>query len=70
MLGYKTCATMQALEMNFNGGCSLLTEVLYIYMLESGQSRIECCFYLWPGPELNKILLTNLKQNTYNKIEK
>ena len=30
MLGYKTCATMQALKINFNGGCSLLTEVLYI----------------------------------------
>ena len=30
MLGYKTCATMQALKINFNGGCSLLKEVLYI----------------------------------------
>ena len=30
LLGYETCATMQALKMNFNGGCSLLTEVLYI----------------------------------------
>ena len=30
MSGYKTCATMQALKINFNGGCSLLTEVLYI----------------------------------------
>ena len=30
MLGYKTCATMQALKINFNGGCLLLTEVLYI----------------------------------------
>ena len=30
MLGYKTCATMQALKMNFNGGCLLLIEVVYI----------------------------------------
>ena len=30
MLRYKTCVPMQALKMNFNGGCLLLTEVLYI----------------------------------------
>ena len=29
MLGYITCTTMQALKTHFNGGCSLLIEVLY-----------------------------------------